>query len=181
MLLEPAADYNRDVLPFIRGGILVDTSALKILINGVVQIRLSGKKLKEQTEFEALLFFLQRYKLVGQWNKFYITPHILAETCGHINRDYNHRKDYCKIIEEILPVLNSVNEKAIEKKRILDSVDLKKPIIEIGDLSIFLAIEDFTHDGKTAILVKDSGFNDRYRNDPRVLIIDFMNLYYNSP
>ena len=48
-----------------------------------------------------LLAFLDFIKVNNRWNKFFITPHILAEVCGHLNRDYRKYQNYGKIIEEV--------------------------------------------------------------------------------
>ncbi len=170
-------DYIKDILPFIRKGIIIDTSVIKILLEGIISSRISNK---ETPELNKLLAFLDFIKVNNRWEKFFITPHILTQVCSHINRKYNGQNNYKEIICEILPILECMVERQIGKDRIVGCVDIKNPIIEIGDLSIFLWAEDFTKTpDKVAILVKDKHFNERYKHDPRVMIMDYNQVILN--
>lgn len=171
-------DYIKDILPYIKNGILIDTSVIKILLDGLISLRLSKKKIPD---YDNLFAFFDFIKVNNRWNKFLITPHILSEVCGHLNRDYRKNKKYKQIIEEILPILDDMNEKIIEKDEIISSIEIKNPIIEIGDISLFLAAKDFIDTSKkVAILVKDTRFNREYELDTHVMIMDYNKVILNQ-
>ena len=75
----------------------------------------------------------------------------------------------------IIPILKDMQEERnFGKEKILDFINLNKPIIELGDISIFLSVDDIVDNSKKiAILAKDDGFNKRYKNHPNVLVIDY--------
>jgi hypothetical protein len=65
-------------------------------------------------------------------------------------------------------------EKNFNKEDILNFINLNKPIIELGDISIFLSVDEIVDNSKKiSVLVKDDGFNQRYEDHPNVLIIDY--------
>jgi predicted nucleic acid-binding protein len=172
-------DFFNDVLPFTKNGILIDTSVMKIFIDGFISTRFSNKPVHE---YETLLKFFDLIKVRNEWNKFIITPHILTEICGHLNKDCRkkYKHIYGAIVKEILPFLEEMDEQRIEKNRILNSIEFKNPIIEVGDLSIFLVTDDFIKEHrKVSILVKDDGFNERFKNNPNVQIFDYNNIIWN--
>ena len=43
-------DYNKDIIPFIKNGIIVDTSVILIIIDGLVSTRITKKKLDELSD-----------------------------------------------------------------------------------------------------------------------------------
>ena len=170
-------DYVKDILPYIRNAIFIDTSVMKIFINGFITTRFSKKK---DEEFEKLLAFFDIIKVSDKWNKFYVTPHVLAEICRHLNNDYRKHHDYKEKVEEILPILKELQEIVITKEKIIGCVDLKNPILEIGDISIFLATEEFIDSSKkVAILVKDERFNEEYEHNLNVMIMDYNKIILN--
>ena len=168
--------FGKDVLPFLSQGVFIDTSVLKIFIDGFIDSRFSEK---QDRDFENLLNILNYLKWNNQWNKFWITPHVLTEICNHFNKSYNKRQDFKQILKEIIPIFNDIKEeKDITKDKILTYVDLNKPVIELGDISLFVCIDSLIKNcKKTAVLVKDEGFNRRYENDPNTMVIDFDRTY----
>jgi len=52
--------YDTDIVPFIRNGIIIDTSVLDILINGIVDSRIGNK---QSLEFQQILDFLDLMKV----------------------------------------------------------------------------------------------------------------------
>ncbi len=72
-------DYDKDIVPFIRNGIIIDTSIIDIIVNGLVLTRISRKESKDLPEYDALLLFLDLIKMSNKWDKFVITPNILPE------------------------------------------------------------------------------------------------------
>lgn len=170
-LLYEHSDFIRQVIPFIRNGIFIDTSILIIFVDGFITLRFSNKS---SLDYDNLLSIFDYLKLNNKWSKLFITPHIFAEICRHIHT-YRQREDYKQIIGELIPIFKEIGEHSlIDKNRLLDSIDLNRPIMEIGDMSVFLKADEFSSQRKkTAILVKDDRFNYKYRNNPEVLIIDF--------
>ena len=166
-------DFNKDVLPFTRGGVFIDTSVMKIFIDGFIQREFSKTVNKD---FQSLLDLFEKLKLT-KWDKLLITPHIFTEICRHLcyNEDRNKRLNFDKIIKSIIPILKEIQEeKEITKNKILNLIDLDKPVIELGDLSIFVAMDDRIENSlKSAILVKDYGFNKRYELHPNIMVIDY--------
>ena len=79
-----------------------------------------------------------------------------------------------------MPLLKDMIEKQVEKSAIFNRVDANNPIIEVGDISIFVIANEMidTHD-KVAILANDQGINNRYMDDHRVLVLDFKNIMLN--
>jgi len=173
-------DYNRDIVPFIRNGIILDTSIIKIIIDGLISVRLTKKILKELPEYNNLLRFLEIIKVNNEWDKFLITPHILTEVCTHLRKDYCGRQNYKEVVSEVLPLLTDLKERLVNKDDIVNSIDLKNPIIEIGDISIMLVAESFTNSSeKTAILAKDRGLNKMFEYDKNVLVMDYESVIRN--
>lgn len=171
-------DYIQDILPFTKNGIFIDTSIILIMVEGLISTRIRKKK---DEEYNVLLRFLDLIKVNNEWSKFFITAHVLSEVCGYINRNHNKDTKYKEICSEILPILSGMGEKMIQKKRILNFIDSNKPVIEIGDISIFLATEDLVSlSQKASILAKDNGFNNKYKNDQSVLVMDFHSILLNS-
>ena len=166
-------DYIKHILPFTKNGVFIDTSVMKIFIDGFLEWKFS-KKLEK--DYQDLSDLFEALKLTN-WNKLLITPHILTEICHHFvyDKDRDKRQDYCDMVKLVIPILNEIKEeKDITKENILKLIDIDNPVIELGDISIFVAVDDIINSScKTAILVNDSGFNERYKNSPNVLIIDY--------
>ncbi|MCP6718074.1 MAG: hypothetical protein KJI70_00800 [Patescibacteria group bacterium] len=180
MILTNLSDknYDKDIVPYIRNGVLIDTSVIKILIDGLIEIRF--KKILNP-EYDKLLKFLNRIKIPNRW-KYLITPHVLSETCGHFYVDYNKKKNYKAIVKEVLPILENMEERNADKKEIINFINPSNPVIEIGDLSIFVATKNAIDvSDKIAILSKDSGFNSKYEYNQDVMIFDYDTIVLNSP
>lgn len=169
--LNAIKDYDREIVPFIKNGIIIDTSVLWEMIDGLVTTRIGGKS---HTQYDMILGFLDRIKVGNQWNRFYITPHILTETAHRLRNSYRKREDYKKIVGEIMPMLAVFGEYNADKNNIIKRVDFANPVIEVGDISIFVVADDFFgRQGKIAILSNDGGINEKYQYNPRVMVMDY--------
>jgi len=167
-------DYDKDIMPFIKNGIIVDTSILKIIVDGLIQTRITKRKLTGMPEYKNLLDFLDIIKVSNRWDKFYITPHILTEVCTHLRNDYSKQNNYKEIVAEVFPLLKDMGEQIVAKKDIIGCINLNSPVIEIGDISIMLVADDFVKSfSKTAILAKDRELNKKYEFDKNVMIMDY--------
>lgn len=179
-LNTPIYDYDKNVIPFIKNGIIIDTSIIKIMIDGLVSTRISKKSLEELSDYKKLLDFLDIIKVNNKWDKFFITPHIFTEVCTHIRNDYNQRSDYKDIVNEVFPLLKNIEEQSVYKNDIINHIDFKNPIIEVGDISIFLVAEDFINAAKkVAILAKDWRINKQYEYNPNVMVMDYESIILN--
>jgi YbbR domain-containing protein len=92
--------------------------------------------------------------------------------------DRNKRQDFKDIVREVIPILKEINEQGeIKKDDILALIDKNKPVIEMGDLSIFVAVENILEvKKKIAILANDKGIKEKYESKakyPNIMIIDF--------
>lgn len=165
-------DYAKHIRPFLCKGIFIDTSVMKMFIDGYINCFFS-KRIDEQ--YNCLIGILEKLKVNNKWKMFWVTPHILTEICHHFHCDYSKRNDYHEIVRDIIPILKDMQEERnFGKEKILDFINLNKPIIELGDISIFLSVDDIVDNSKKiAILAKDDGFNKRYKNHPNVLVIDY--------
>jgi hypothetical protein len=174
------ANFIKDILPFIRNGIIIDTTVLEDFINGFINARFTKK---ESDDYIRLLLFLDYLKIKNNWNKFIITPHILAEVCNHFKNSYRKHEDYQEKVCEIIPMLREMKEESISKEKILEYIDLShnKPIVEVGDISINLVAENIVSSSrKVAILANDSGFSRTFKYHPNVMVMDYKNAILNS-
>ncbi|MFZ2205353.1 MAG: hypothetical protein WAV23_02065 [Minisyncoccia bacterium] len=173
-------DYGITIEPFLRNGIIIDTCVLYELINGLVETRISKKKLDILSEFEQINVVFDLLHVTQHLNKLYVTPHILTETCRHLEVNYNNRLDYKDIVEEVFPILEGMSEYSVSKIDFCKQIDKAKPIIESGDISIFVMADDFTDKKKKiAILTKDERIKDKYKLLPYVLVMDYRTIAYN--
>jgi len=173
-------DYDKDVIPFIKNGIIIDTSIIKIIIDGFVSTRISQKRLEELSDYKKLLDFLDLIKVNNKWDKFFITPHIFTEVCTHLRNDYNKRSNYKDIVNEVFPLLKNIEEQSVCKNDIIDHIDFKNPVIEVGDISIFLVAEGFINAAKkVAILAKDWRINKQYEYSKNVMVMDYESIILN--
>ena len=176
MLLD-LRDNNIDLNSFIHTGIIIDTSVFKIIVDGVIATSISKKKYEE---FEYLLQFFDLIKMRNRWEKFFITPHVLTETCNHLRRDYSDWDNYKEVVEEIIPIMKAMEEKNVKKNMILNYIDLKIPIVELGDVSVCLTADDFIiRSEKVAILSCDQGLNSKYIDSKNIMVMDFKANIYN--
>ena len=151
---------------------------MKIFIDGFISTQFSGK---DVPQYEKLISFFHKIKIISggfkeeyHWDKFLITPHIFTEICTHIKNEYRTNHNYCDIIKNIIPILGKVKEFEVKKDNILNHVNMNNPIIEIGDISIFLTIENYERNNeKIAVLEKDGQFLKDYGNNKKVMVIDF--------
>jgi hypothetical protein len=128
-----------------------------------------------------ILRFLDRIKICNQWNQFYITPHILTEVVHRLRNAYRKRDDYKRIVEEIVPMLNIFGEYNASKDDFIQRVDFANPIIEAGDISIFVVADYFKNSQeKIAILSKDGGINKKYQDDSRIMVMDYRSAVLNA-
>lgn len=178
-LLQEHNEYSK-ILPHMRNGIIIDTSVMRIFLDGFILTHFSGK---QEPQYEKLITLFHKLKIITggtedkyNWSKFIITPHILTEICRHIKEKYKGHNNHNKIIESIIPILKEINEKDVTKNKILQYVNIKNPIIHIGDISIFLVLEEYSNNSqKIAVLEKDGHFLEAYgdKNSQNVLVIDF--------
>jgi len=177
MFLNLQIHNNTDITPFVHNGIIIDTSVFKIIVDGVVCTRISKRK---SEEFDQLLLFLDLIKMNNRWDKFFITPHVLTEIGTHLRNDYSKWNNYKEIVEEIIPILRAMEEKNVKKDTILNYIDLKIPIVELGDISICLTADDFIASSeKVAILSSDRGLNQKYQDNRDIMVMDFRSNIYN--
>lgn len=181
MLLDAShIEYDKNIMPYIRNGIIIDTSVLKIFLDGFISARISKKKLSELSEYKGLLDFFDLIKINNEWNKFLITPHILTEVCTHLRNDYNRYRNYKEIVDEISPFLEGIREEQVDKPNIIGHTDFKNSIIEVGDISICVVANNFIKTvKKVAILAKDRRLNAIYKDSPHILIMDYENIIVN--
>ena len=171
-------DYDREIAPFIRNGIIIDTTVLWEIICGLISTRITKRP---HVEYEKILRFLDRIKVNNKWDKFYITPHILTEVSRHLRDKYCRQDNYKTIVEEIMPILKIFGEHSVSKDAFINRIDFKNPIIEAGDISIFVVADIFfENDKKIAILSSDSGLNEKYQDNNRVMIMDYQSAILNS-
>jgi hypothetical protein len=169
--IRSVKDFAQDVSPYIRNGILLDTSVFKEVVDGIVLTRFEKK---ESLELKMILSFLDLIKMNNKWSKFVVTPHILTEICKHLHNDHSPHKHYKEIVDLIVPMLSEMREDDVQKDRILKYIDFDSPVIEIGDISIFIVADDFVgRKEKIAILSKDDGFNKKYQYDRNVMVMDY--------
>jgi hypothetical protein len=175
-------DYNRDIIPFIKNGIILDTSVILIIINGLILTRISKKRPEELSDYKKLLDFLDLIKVNNKWDKFFITPPIFTEVCTHIRNDYNKHSNYKNIVNEVFPLLKNIEERLVCKNDIINHIDFKNPIIEVGDISIFLIAKDFINAAKKiAILARDWRINKQYEYSKNVMVMDYESIMLNRP
>lgn len=173
-------DYETFIAPFLRNGVILDSCVLYELINGIVEKRISKKELDPLSDFEQINVVFDLLHLASRRNKLYITPHILTETCRYLEITYNRRRDYVKIVNEVFPMLENMSEYPVSKDDFCKQIDRQRPIIEAGDISIFVTADNFMgKKEKIAILTKDGGIRNKYKDLPYVLIIDYKTITYN--
>lgn len=177
--------YEEDIVPFIRNGIIIDTSVLIHIVDGLIKLRIEKRSLEDLPDYWKILQFLSLLKINNRWNCFYITPHILTEICTYIRKTYNKRNDYGKIAAEILPILEAMGEHLeCDKDSFMSFIDARNPVIEAGDISIDVVADEILasqNRSKVAILVDDQGINEKYEGNKRVMVMDYrtsiLNLY----
>jgi predicted nucleic-acid-binding protein len=143
-------DYDSKIIPFIRNGIIIDTTVFLKIIDGLVCTRISKK---ESSEFEKILKFLDALKLTEKWDKFFITPHILTEVCTHLHNDYDSRKD---VVSEIMPIIKNMGEHPVSKD---DFIGRKE---------------------KVAFLSNDRRVNEKYKDHPYIMVMDYQSAILNA-
>jgi len=166
-------DFIKDILPYTCHGIFIDTSIMKALIEGFINWKFSKTKDYNYQNLNDIFTLLH----LKNWNQFFITPHILTEICHHFYYDNkrNKRKDFCDMAKSVIPILKDITEeKEITKEELLNLIDLNKPVIELGNISIFVAVDNIIKKtDKIAILSNNNRFTERYENHPNIMIIDY--------
>ncbi|MBU0570378.1 hypothetical protein KKB40_06430, partial [Patescibacteria group bacterium] len=162
-----------EVSPYIKDGVFIDSGVIYDIIDGYISVRFSKKN---TDKFKRINFYLDKIKLNNKWDKFLITPHVLAEVCGYVNRTYDRKeweKQYPKIIELIMPLLKEmVDRPNLRKNKLLSYVNTKHPVVEIGDISIYLATDLMLQaQKKVAMLTKDWDMDKKYEDNRNVLVM----------
>lgn len=174
-------NYDKEIIPFIKNGIIIDTCVVETLIEGFIHTRISGKPASTMYDFYMIVGFLDRIKIPNSWDKFLVTPHIITEIFYRF-RDKNHHcgGKYKEILEEVMPLINSMNEISAGKDNILKHITYKNHRIEIGDFSIFVVAEDFlSKNEKIAVLSADDGVTSQYMYNPNVLAMNYKDIMFN--
>lgn len=171
-------DFDKDIYPYIKKGIIIDTSVFRLIIDGLVCTRLTKEN---DPELYKITSFLDLLKMKNKWDKFLITPHILTEICTHLRNEYSKTPKYAEIVKEILPLLAEMEDKIVEKDDIIKLIDLDNPIVEVGDISIFVVADDFIKENiKIAILSNDHRLNGKYKDSRNVMVLDYQNNMLNQ-
>src|SRR3989344_633174 len=87
-------EYDTKVAPFLRNGVLIDTSTLWEFVQGLICIQRGTTDTGWKEEYEKIINLLDRIKLNNKWDKVFLTPHIMTETCSHFNKKYNDDNDF---------------------------------------------------------------------------------------
>lgn len=173
-------DYDKDIAPFIKSGVIIDTSVVKKIVDGLIATEISRK---ESAELRKILYFLDLIKLSSRWERFFITPHILTEVCRHLRDDYEKSwgDNFYKAVEMALPILAAMSERMVGKDEFLKQIDERKPVIEAGDISIFVITDGFiAKKEKISILVDDRRIKNKYEDHPHVMIMDYQSVILNA-
>lgn len=173
-------DYDKDIHPFIKNGIIIDTCVIKTLIDGFIATRITKKRSEDMEDFQMALAFLDRIKVGNNWGKFFVTPHILTEVFQHFRKDYCDWKNYPEVLKEVMPFIESMGEENAKKLNILQYIDSNNPVIEMGDISIFVITDNFINDDKkVAILSADGDLTDRFTDNNKVLAMNYRRIMLN--
>ena len=79
-----------------------------------------------------------------------------------------------------MPLLKDTREHLVQKDKIIEYINLKNPVIEIGDISIFVTADDFINRyGKVAVLSNDYELNKRYEDSKNVMVMDYNSIILN--
>ena len=172
MVLYSIQDKTKD--SFLRNGVIIDTSVILEIMRGVVSTqRKSTDTTGWKAEYEKIITLLELLR-INDWKKFFLTPHILTETCSRINMDYNKDDDFEDVAKKIVSIVESSEEHHVLKKEFLGCVAYQANMkLEPGDLSIYALADNFAKEKKkVAILANDEGFSSRYRTNPYIMVID---------
>lgn len=172
MILDLRKHNNLYFGQFTKNGIIIDTSVIRILIDGTISSQFSKKPTQD---FEHLMAFLDLIKMKNSWSRFFITPHILTETCHYFREAYLRKSNIKEILKLVIPIMEAMTESdCVKKNNVLHSIDFIKPVIELGDISICLMADDFVKNNKKiSFLSIDGGLNGKYAADNNVLAMDF--------
>jgi len=176
--LNSVVDYDKEITPFLKNGVIIDTTVLWEIIEGLISVRISKRP---HTEYEKILRFLDKIKIGNKWDKFFITPHILTEVAHRLRDTYRLRGDYKNIVKEIMPILEVFGEFNASKDDFIKSIDFKNPVIEAGDISIFIVADDFWgRKEKLAIFSNDNDLNKKYQDNTRIMVFDYRSAILNA-
>jgi len=174
MVLLSLQEYDKKIAPFLRNGVIIDTSVILEILKGVIYTQRNTSDTGWKTEYEKIVNLLELIKLTD-WRKFFLTPHVMTETCAHINNGYNSDRDFEEIVRKVMAIVKDTQEQQVNKKDFMGRIDYRpQMVLEPGDLSIY-AIADSFQEGKKriAILAKDEGFSTKYQQSPYVMVIDY--------
>ena len=172
MVLLSFEEYDSKIAPFLRNGVIIDTSTLWEFIQGLVRTQRRTTDTGWKEEYNKIINLFDRIKLTGKWDRMFLTPHIMTETCSHVNIAYNKRGDFKDIGEQVMSIMDAIDEKVPIKDDCVACYECGRNL-EPGDLSIYAVADGFIKDKlKVAILTKDSGFVSRYAENPYVMVID---------
>src|SRR3990167_7405176 len=121
-------EYDKEVMPFLKNGIIIDTSVIFKIIQGHILTRISKKKSDELPDYKNILYFFDLIKIQNRWERFFITPHILTEVCRHFRETYDTWANYAELVSEIMPILKEMKEKIVVKEDFLKKINGKNPV-----------------------------------------------------
>ena len=76
--------------------------------------------------------------------------------------------------------MENMKENLVCKDDFMKRIDKEKPVIEAGDISIFITTDTFTNrKEKIAILTGDSRLNRKYQDNPSVMVMDYQTVILN--
>lgn len=175
MVLYSTQEYDKKIAPFLRNGVIIDTSVILEIMRGVVSTHRNTVDTGWKAEYEKIINLLELIKINNNWKKFFLTPHIMTETCSHINTDYNNDMDFKDIVKQIMSIVEKAQERAVCKEDFMGCINYQNGmVLESGDLSIYAVADSFVKEKKkVAILTIDDGFSTRYYESPYVMVIDY--------
>lgn len=154
----------------------MDTSVILDIMEGLIHTqRKSVDTIGWKAKYDKIINLLQLLKIYNNWGRYFFTPHILTETCSHINKDYNDGKDFEDIVKNIMYIVRLSQEKNVSKKEFIDCINYCPNMdLEPGDLSIYVTADCFAQQKeKISILTIDDGFIKRYGASPYVMVINY--------
>jgi len=170
-------DYIDDISPYLKHGVLIDTSVLIPFFDGLI---FEYNQHKDDDEKQKIHYVLKWLKLQKNWQPFLVTPHILSEFFKHVKDCYSGYANFNDIVTLIFKDIKKMSDVQVNKDDILNKVELGRSVMEVGDLSIFCVADSyFVKKEKISILTKDRDFQERYQDIKEILVINYAELYPN--